>query len=35
MKKNEFCELNNIKLIEIYPNDELSKDFFEKLGVLL
>lgn len=30
-KKIEFCELNNIKLIEIYPEDQLSEDFFEKL----
>jgi len=35
VKKNEFCDLNNIKLIEIYPNDELSKDFFKKFGVEL
>ena len=27
----EFCELNNIKLIEIYPDDELSEDFFIKM----
>jgi hypothetical protein len=34
-KKIEFCELNEIKLVEIYPNDELSKVFFEKFGVAL
>ena len=34
-KKIEFCELNAIKLVEIYPNDELSKVFFEKFGVAL
>ena len=35
VKKIEFCEINNIKLIEIYPKDELSKDLFEKLGIEL
>ena len=30
-KKLEFCEINEIKLIEIYPDDELSTEFFEKL----
>ena len=30
-KKLEFCEINNIKLIEIYPEDELSEEFFAKL----
>lgn len=34
-KKIEFCELNKIKLIEIYPKDELSKDLFERFGVAL
>ena len=34
-KKIEFCELNNIKLVEIYPKDELSKDLFERFGVIL
>lgn len=34
-KKIEFCELNNIKLVEIYPNDELSKSLFERFGVHL
>jgi hypothetical protein len=35
VKKIEFCELNKIQLIEIFPNDELSKEFFENLGVYL
>jgi hypothetical protein len=30
-KKMEFCELNQIKLIEIYPDDELSQEYFEKI----
>ena len=30
-KKMDFCELNDIKLIEIYPDDELSEEYFEKL----
>ncbi len=30
-KKLEFCEMNDIKLIEIYPDDELSEDFFANL----
>jgi hypothetical protein len=34
-KKIEFCELNNIKLVEIYPNDELCKSLFERFGVFL
>ena len=35
VKKIEFCELNQIQLIEIFPNDELSKEYFENLGVYL
>jgi hypothetical protein len=30
-KKLEFCEINKIKLIEIYPDDELSEEFFANL----
>lgn len=30
-KKLEFCEINEIKLVEIYPDDQLSEEFFEKL----
>jgi len=35
VKKNEFCEINGIHLVEIYPNDFLSKELFEKFGVYL
>lgn len=35
VKKNEFCEINDIKLVEIYPKDVLSKELFEKFGVYL
>jgi len=35
VKKNEFCEINGIHLVEIYPNDILSKELFEKFGVYL
>jgi len=35
VKKFEFCELNKINLVEIYPKDELSKEFFERFGVFL
>ena len=34
-KKLEFCEINNIKLIEIYSVNELTKEFFESQGVYL
>ena len=34
-EKKEFCELNNIKLVEIYPNDKLSKKLFKNFGVIL
>lgn len=33
--KQKFCELNNIKLVEIYPNDEMSTDLFKSFGVIL
>lgn len=33
--KQEFCKLNQIKLVEIYPKDELSTDLFESFGVTL
>lgn len=33
--KQKFCELNNIKLVEIYPNDKLSTDLFKSFGVIL
>lgn len=34
-KKLEFCEMNSIKLIEIYDTSELNKDFFESEGIYL
>ena len=34
-KKLEFCDLNNIKLVEIYPEDKVNKLFFESQGVYL
>ena len=34
-EKQKFCEINNIKLVEIYPNDELCVDLFESFGVIL
>lgn len=33
--KHKFCEINSIKLVEIYPNDVLSIDLFEAFGVYL
>ena len=30
-KKMDFCEINNIKLLQIYPDDELSEEYFTKL----
>ena len=27
----DFCELNNIKLVQIYPDDELSEEYFDNL----
>lgn len=34
-EKQDFCKLNNIKLVEIYPGDELSIDLFKSFGVTL
>ena len=34
-KKLEFCRINKIKLIEIYPEDQVDKLFFEAQGVYL
>lgn len=34
-QKHDFCELNEIKLVEIYEKDKLSKDFFKKLDIIL
>jgi hypothetical protein len=35
VSKIDFCNLNNIKLIEIYPSDTLNKELFEKFDVYL
>ncbi len=34
-QKSQFCELNDIKLVEIYPEDTLSKSLFTSQGVYL
>lgn len=34
-KKLEFCEKNDIVLVEIFPNDKLGKEVFRKFGVEL
>jgi very-short-patch-repair endonuclease len=34
-KKLEFCEMNGIKLVEIYSISELNKDFFESYEIYL
>jgi hypothetical protein len=34
-KKMQFCELNNILLVEIYPDDEINEKTFEKYEVYL
>ena len=33
-EKQNFCEINDIQLVEIYSTDELTKDFFKKLGAI-
>ena len=33
--KQEFCKINNIKLVEVYPGDELSTKLFSSFGVYL
>ncbi len=33
--KQEFCKINDIRLVEIYPGDELSSDLFKSFGVCL
>ena len=30
-KKMDFCEINNIKLLQIYPDDQLCEEYFLKL----
>lgn len=34
-KKLEFCEKNNLKLMEIYPTDMICLEFFENQGIYL
>ena len=34
-QKLDFCNLNNIKLIEVYYSDKVDKNFFKKHGVSL
>tara|TARA_R100000008_G_C3571535_1_gene162465 strand:+ start:72 stop:479 length:408 start_codon:yes stop_codon:yes gene_type:complete len=34
-QKLDFCKLNAIKLVEIYPEDDLTKTLFESQGVYL
>jgi hypothetical protein len=34
-KKLRFCQLNEITLVEIYPNDVVDVDLFESFGVIL
>jgi very-short-patch-repair endonuclease len=34
-KKMRFCEINEIKLVEIYPQDIIDKNLFESFGVIL
>jgi hypothetical protein len=34
-KKFRFCEINDINLVEIYPNDKICEDLFESFGVIL
>lgn len=34
-QKLEFCHLNNLTLVEVYPEDILSEDLFKKFGVIL
>jgi hypothetical protein len=34
-KKLDFCEMNDITMVEIYPEDTVDKDLFEKQGIYL
>lgn len=31
--KQKYCELNKIKLIEVYPDDDITEECFRKLGL--
>ena len=33
--KQKFCELNKLTLVEVYPDDKLSKSLFKTFGVVL
>lgn len=35
LSKAQFCEINDIVLVEIYPNDKVSYEFFTKQGIHL
>lgn len=35
MNKIKFCELNDLKFFEIFPEDEISRDSFEEKGIEL
>ena len=35
MSKINFCELNNITLVEVYRGEEINKNLFKKFGVVL
>ena len=34
-EKQKFCEINNMKLVEVYPKDKLSPALFKTFGVVL
>jgi len=34
-QKEEFCELNNIKLVEIFQKEEINKELFSKYNIIL
>ena len=35
MKKLDFCNLNGIKLMEIYPTDTVNEELFNKFDIFL
>jgi len=35
VQKREFCVINDIKLIEIYPKDKINKSLFKKFNISL
>jgi len=34
-QKLDFCELNSIKLVEVYYSDRINKELFKKQGIIL